>query len=238
MPEIDNAITSVEQDGIRSRFAPNAGWLLYAFAKIKGTAAYPRLRGLVGEPKLGFLQDALRNSISVALSLTSYVDSARPPQRALCRDAEPRDALTQLIFAWETSDLQRLQSSLGTDAERALDLLLKGTNWGTFRARVSHNKAEGGVIGYRLAGSGSWFEPEGASDAEATKPHAGGMSGLFEIDTLFKDRSGNICGDRRLKFREVSVQGTHFVKYLVDNPDLADVLSLVASCSTDGDKRP
>lgn len=73
VPDIERALDSIEQEGERSRFAPIASWLAYSYVKIKGPSAYPRLRTMIGDSKLDFLQYALSNCLSAAFGLTSYV---------------------------------------------------------------------------------------------------------------------------------------------------------------------
>ena len=239
LPDIERVLDSVEQEGLRSQFGPFAGWVVFAYAKITGAAAYPRLRTMMGNPKLEFLQHALANCVSVALGLTSYVDSSSLLPDIMCRNQEPRDALNQVILAWERSDRPRLQSNLGPDAKTALKLLLKKKSWAALRAELTHGKPDGIVaVGYRFSGSGRWFEPEGTVEEDTAKPNLGGSPGQFGIDTLFKDSSGGTCGTLRVKFKEIPVKGTYSVKYVVDNSDFGDLLRLIAFCAAEAHKIP
>jgi len=235
VPDIERALDSIEQEGERSRFAPIASWLAYSYVKIKGPSAYPRLRTMIGDSKLDFLQYALSNCLSAAFGLTSYVDSSslRPDTPVIgCRAQEPRDALNQVILAWERNNRARLQANLGPNARAALKSLSKGSGWAAMRADFSRGTSKGIVaVGYRFSGSGWWVDSEWPVE-EGTRSRLAGASGEFDADTLFKDGSGGVCGDRRVKFKGIPFEHTFLVRYVVDNSDLGDLLRMVASCAT------
>jgi hypothetical protein len=77
IPSIVEALDSIEKHGDESKYTVGAGWLLSAFAKIQGTAAYPHLRQMIGEPKLSFSSLELDTAIALSLGLTSYVSASR-----------------------------------------------------------------------------------------------------------------------------------------------------------------
>ena len=73
---IEEALDSFETRGEKSEIGWHAGWLLLAYAQIKGPAAYPRLHKLIGNPKLGAYADSgWITLIALAFGLTSYVSS-------------------------------------------------------------------------------------------------------------------------------------------------------------------
>jgi hypothetical protein len=128
IPDIEAALNSIEQHGESSEFALGAEWLLAAYAQIQGSAAYPRLRRMMRDPALGFLRIDLDGAAAISLGLTSYLSSSREPARMFhcLRGPQPRDALDQLILAWQRDDRSWLEGSLGPAARAALDSLLKG----------------------------------------------------------------------------------------------------------------
>jgi hypothetical protein len=52
----------------------------------------------------------------------------------------------------------------------------------------------------------------------------------FDIETQFTDRFGNNCGRKRIRF--LSVTENRVDRYLVDDSDLTDLLSLIGTCAT------
>jgi hypothetical protein len=47
IPDIEKALESIENYGLKSDFSNNVGWLLYAYAGLRRQAAYPRFRRMV-----------------------------------------------------------------------------------------------------------------------------------------------------------------------------------------------
>src|SRR5262249_28332706 len=109
--EIEQALDSIERRGRSSEFAVSAGWLLIAYARIKGPAAFSRLREMRSNPGLRFLALSLDESAALSLGVTSYVSSFREPLPVThCdRESDPRDGLDQFILAWERNDPSRLE---------------------------------------------------------------------------------------------------------------------------------
>ena len=52
IPEIEPELDLIDANGDRSEFSVNAGWLLDAYAGIKGSSAYPRLSRMILNPKV------------------------------------------------------------------------------------------------------------------------------------------------------------------------------------------
>ena len=230
IPNIEEALDSIEKFGKRSEFAINAGLLLDAYARIKTQTAYSRLRRMIENPELHFLGIRLDSSVARAFGLTSYVSGYRAPMRIVhCRGEEPRDALDHLILAWERNDRALLESSLGPNAKVALDSLLAGRTWEDMRTELWRGKSGPGVaLGYRFAISGRWSEPEIRIEDDRNSAGAVYMTVNPELDTLFRNVSGDDCGRRQVKF--LNAKGVSSM-YLVDNSDLRDLLSLLASCA-------
>ena len=109
-PELDTALDSIGKQGNSSKFAAGGHWLLHAFAKIKGPAALPRLRKMIGNYRFGFLDSSLDSAAASALGITSYVSSWRQPipdSSTSCEGPTPRQSLDRFILAWERKDHER-----------------------------------------------------------------------------------------------------------------------------------
>jgi hypothetical protein len=222
-PDIERALDSVENRGLRSEFAPGAGWLMYAYARIMGPAAYGRLSRMIGNPELRSLQNTLAASIALSLNLTSYVDRLVVPTGILCRTPQPRDTLDQFILAWERKDRKNLEFALGARAKAALARLPDAT---THSDKGSRSVA----IGYRLGIAGRWSEPpETLEDSDTT----GGIPGNpenMDINVNFKDAVGRDCGRYVVRFKRAAYRPPE-IGYLIDNPDIPGLLRVLASCA-------
>jgi len=223
IPAIEEAIGSLEKGGPQSGLGYNLAWLLYAYAKIKGPGAVDRLRSLANDPKFAPRQLVLDESVALALGLTSYVSSSRLPLLVLgCRSPQPRDALDQMILAWERADRASLEDSLGPRAGVALESLLAGrpfaSMWFGYWFRGPYGAH---AVGYRFLISNGWSEPELGFEGEEPVPED-----TPEIETRFADKSGVDCGAQRVRFARGGRAG-----YLVDDGDLGGLLGLVASCA-------
>jgi hypothetical protein len=84
LPDIEKELDAIEQRGYESF---GADWLELAYARIRGPAAYERLRKLEGDPKFGsdrlFGDDSQRRTldgaIALSLGLTSFVSAPEGP---------------------------------------------------------------------------------------------------------------------------------------------------------------
>ena len=109
IPAIEESLDS----GVR-RSDVNLGRLAHVYARIQGPAAFPRLLSMRTKATATTAESAnysifdrfkldLDQSIALSLGLTSWVPSTTLPIRSICRSQQPRDALNQLIFAWEVA---------------------------------------------------------------------------------------------------------------------------------------
>jgi hypothetical protein len=229
-PEIEEALDSIEKEAQGSRFAPGGEWLLYAYAKIKGSDAYPLLRKMAGEPELQFLHYALDTSVALALGLTSYVDGSRIPSEGICRSEVPRDALNDLILAWERDDRERFEARLGQSAKGALKSLLKGRTWTRMRSDLwRKNGGRDAAVGYRFDTTERWSEPDETLEPEAPQSPDPDVA---EIPTLFRSGASTVCGVYQVKFYRTQDKGAVLRKYVVDNPDIEGLLNLITVCAT------
>jgi hypothetical protein len=227
MPDIDAALDSIVARGPQSEFAFNAEWLLNAYARIEGSAAYGRLHRMSNNPRLGFLQGSLDRSTAISLGLTSYVTSSEElAERGDCRGViDPNDMLNQLILAWERNDRVWVERSLGTRAKSALASLMQGRTWEQARTELWLGKAEYCTsVGYRFTSLG-WsspsHQPVTVNDRSPVNP---------DINTTFADHSGRECGQFRVTFLKEPDQDQR-PAYFINNSDVAGLLRLIASCA-------
>jgi hypothetical protein len=241
IPDLEATFDVIETRSLQSGFAGYAGPLFLAYAQIKGPAAYPRLHKMIGNPQFDFPLDTVRvdldNAIASSFGLTSYVSAIRTPVRMLhCHGDRPQDALDQLILGWERGDRTWLEGQLGPNAAAALDSLLEGKTWPGVRAELWRGKSNpGAAVGYRFQNSGTRSESRQSQEGQvqpASAPLGAARSGSLDLDldTLFESTAGSYCGSYRVRFSNAQT-------YLVDNPDIEDLLRLIASCAAGPDAR-
>lgn len=203
---LEAAFDSLQAFGNESPFFPGHSWLMNAYAHIKGASACPRLWRMLSNPKTVSLESDLDSALAVALGLTSYVSdfSGMVSHAQPCEVFEPRDALDNLILA-------------------------------CLRAEIRPGKRRGTVaLGYRFELPGHWSlprdRPEGTDAGIAVHTGPGERSLSPEIDTVFKDSSGNDCGKHHIRF----FTRPSFIRlYLVDDADLPGLVRLISSCATE-----
>ncbi len=231
IPELDRALDDVTKRGENSRFFQNGGWLAFAYARILGTAAVPRFRGMERRPGLVGLGRSLDQAVALSLGITSYVSSfGWHGSAVICRRGEPRDALDQLIFSLERNDRSQFESSLGPDARSALGQMLDGKSWESVRREFWHERPLGqGAVGYAFDIPGRWSEPEETLQASRGDEPAPVTSQDFGLDTQFKAGDGGDCARFTVKFRRV-LEPTRADSYLVNNSDLAGLMRAIGGC--------
>jgi hypothetical protein len=201
--------------------------LIMADARLKGAAAFPRLRQMRGDPHFTEAT-ALDPAAALSLGLMSYVrvityyrtllftedrlSDLRRGGNYACSISpipfRPEQALDFMIFAWETGDRALLKETLGPNARAGLDSLLHDETWDALRTRLWHITLTGKVaVGYRFEGkgSGSFYRGDRA------------------FDTVFKDGAGKDCGRRRIRFLSPDL--------VIDTPDIEDLLGLISHCA-------
>ena len=222
IPDLEAAFDSIEQRGGASKSGYNAGWLLLSYAKIKGPAAFPRLRKMRGDPNFAFLDSSVDIAAALSLGVTSYASGWRQPaQEGVCTGPDPRKIFDRLILAWENNDREALEKNLGSSASAALDALLKGRSWDALRAQLWRAKPSDKIaVGYRFDVPGRWSTPvETLEDPDG----AAWRIEDLDIDALFKDGSGKDCGRARIQFRSPDFE--------IDNSDIGDLLRLISRCA-------
>jgi hypothetical protein len=232
---IEKELDVIEQHGSQWRYGSR--WLQLAYARIKGRAAYPRLRRMEGDPKASLHRRNLDDAIALSLGITSYVSDSRSLTRNFrCgRGPEPRDALDQFILAWARSDRPLLEATLGPNSKAALMALLRETSWEAMRAEIPGGETVGSVaVGYRFDIPGRWSEPEETLEQEREWGDAARLADQVEfgLGTFFKDSLGKDCGWHQVKFVKASAGADKEVlPYRVDNSDLTQLLRTIASCA-------
>jgi hypothetical protein len=227
VPDIETALDSIANRGQASEFAPGAGWLMYAYARIEGRDAYDRLSRMIGKPELKQLQNTLAASVALSLDLTSYVDSYTVSTGVLCKPPQPRDTLDRLVLAWETNDRRSLESTLAPAAKAAFQRMPNA------RALVARaTGAKGSIaIGYRFRIPGAGSEPPETLEERAAPDSATGDSARLAIDTHFVDAKGRDCGMYVVSFRRAAYSSPADA-YPIDNADLPGLIRLMASCAS------
>jgi hypothetical protein len=242
LPAIEQALDLLENGDARA--SSPSSWLFYAYAKIQGRHAFPRLWTLVTKTDPASYDGLLSlpsDSMALALDLTSYVPDSRPLTRILhCVGGfqQPRDALNQLILAWERADQSWFESSLGPDATAALESLRKERTWTAMRTSLWPARSSGHTaVGYRfdLLGRFSISEMDliGAAYGDSNLPGLNAplpKSPEFLLATRFTDKIGKDCGTLDVKFLNdphPSLPGA----FLVNNSDLEALLRLISSCA-------
>jgi hypothetical protein len=237
LPEIERALDLIEKDQQQSKFAIGAPWLLAAYARVLGTRAYPRLRRMMNNPDLSLIRLNLDYSVALSLGLTSYVSGHRPSGEVFhcTRHEEPRDALDELIIAWESNSRPALENRLGPHAKAALAARLRARTWEAIRTDVWRSQADEPLaVGYQFQISGRWAEPEETLEQQRNWGEAEFLLERqeFRLYTFFKDRFGKDCGAHYVRFAKVAMRGdSESPAYVIDNPDLGALLDVIASCS-------
>jgi hypothetical protein len=146
------------------------------------------------------------------------------------RGLEPRDALDQLIRAFERNDEFSFEVGLGPDAKSALASLLKGTTWKDYRRKLLHEFAGDLAMGYRFEEAGRWSEPDDTLEDE--RPAAPTIESP-SLKTDFTNASGSSCGSYQVRFEldQPRQKIRHLTPYLVNNLDLDGLLHVIASCA-------
>lgn len=207
IPAVDAALDSIDEKGRDSEFDNIGSFLLMADARLKGAAAFPRLRQMRGDPRFA-MDNTLDYAAALSLGLTSYVrvvgwhrfpfavDVLRDFRRggngcsASPTPFTPQQALDFMILAWEKGDRALPKETLGPNARAGLDSLLHDETWDALRTRLWHITLTDKVaVGYRFDNPGSGSE-------------------LF--DTLFKYGAGKDCGRLRIRFLSPDL--------VIDNP--------------------
>jgi hypothetical protein len=232
LPAVNEAIDSMEQSGQKSPFFRNFYWVLFAYAKIQGPAAVPRLLALNTNSYLGrAFGFAIDRAIALSSGLTSYVPQSRPTGPVLrCTGLQPRDALDQLILGWEKDDSSWMEASLGPTSVAALTALLNGRSWTEFRSEYWPAKSGNPVsVGYRFVVPNTWSEPEMSLEFARPGPI---VPEPPTLETHFTNRAGVECGSLAVTFRRTQAPpGPGTLAFQVNQSDIGGLLRLIGSCA-------
>lgn len=258
LPEVDraiaNALVELNESSIpaieeafdarpdsQKQFSPSFRWLLFAYAWIRGPAAYSQLRAMVDSPNLRFLRGDLDQSLALALGLTSYVSASRVADKFVCcRVEEPRHSLDRFILAWMQSNRSQVEEELGPGAQRVFASLLSQRTWVTLLTEIWGNESHASAgVGFRFDLSDDWAKPEETLDPVIQqRRHAvnlGDWPANPRISTVFVDRAGKFCAERDVTFlrtpRSSSGVGALRTKYVIDEADISGLLRTITTCA-------
>jgi hypothetical protein len=239
VPDLENALGLLERQDRHMRAVPSWRWLLFAYARIRESAAYHRLREMADNPQLRHLSGDVDKSLALALGLTSYISSSRIADSfGCCRAEEPRHALDQLILGWLQGNRLRVEQTLGPRAKSALASLLAQNSWLDLRNRIWHGVPSSGfALGYRFQNVRDWSKPEETLDqALHDRRRSVDLDQLPLDPTLtaqFVNISGQDCGRSEIRFVRIPATPDWLPSnYLVDDPDLGALLRLISECAS------
>jgi hypothetical protein len=232
--QLEHVFDSLQTQGTESTYFEHADWFFLAYASMLGPSASERLRTMIADPKFVSLQVALDRALAVSLGITSYISSVRKfGPGDLCRRAEPRDALDELIAAFEQGEFSRLAPVIGPAAVATLGQMEGGRSWEEFHRavwRVPPRRQS--AVGYVFNIRGRWSEPEqvleGPSRYARNYGDAPVLADDFYLVTSFRTDSGQDCGDYVLNFHTVP-DGVR-VRYQINNEDLDGLIRLINTC--------
>lgn len=201
LPGLERAFDSIEKRGSLSGL--DTHWLFFAYARILGPEAAPRLLKMRRNPTLANARRSLDDALALSLGLTSYVSVMGGPSPSMvCRFQLPRDALDKLAVSLWLGDLAELQKILGPKAREALDQALQARSWDTLRPDIWHlGTGVDDAVGYRFEIMGQWSEPEETlrqPRLEYRSPPS--TSGKFSFETQFTDSAGKDCARYKVDF--------------------------------------
>ena len=219
IPSLERVLESVEGEGKKSEYAEIVGPVAFAYAKILGPAAAPRLRDLIKKGEV-FPVSAVAGAIGYADGLTGYQWPTLPPASDICEGSGPLYSLGRLIFAWQAHNSEFVEEALGPKALRSW-LMQRAEFW-------DDQPAEPQATGFVLLVDGRWSEPY-AWLRDDPPSVAGSLEGTRDpvIETVFSDKDGNTCGRVRVEFTQVRITRP----YQVNNGNLREVLEILRRCS-------
>jgi len=232
--QLEQVFDSLQARGAESPYFQRSIWFFLAYASMLGPSASERLRTMIADSKFVSLQVALDRALAVFFGVTSYISSVRKfGPGDLCRRAEPRDALDELIAAFEQGDLSRLAPVVGPAAVATLGQMEGGRSWEEFHRAVWRVPPKGqSAVGYLFDIRGRWSEPEqvleGPSRYARNYGDAPVLADDFGLVTRFKTNSGSDCGTYTVDFHAVH-DGVR-VHYQVNNSDLDGLVRMINSC--------
>lgn len=228
-PALEQEFDAISKKGGDGQHTPNLQQLFYVYARIRGARAFPLLRDMELRPNLGSETVSIDGAIAVALGLTSYLSIAHPSLRVLvdCQGQQPRDALDQMIVSWERGDPLWFETSLGENAARAV-AVKDDEEWRAFR-RAFWRDSPNAAIGYKFQVPGSLSDSSMLIPFQARVPND---ERKLDLDTAFYDRNGRNCGHMMIKLiQEATPKPPGYLRYVVDNPNVAEVLQLISACA-------
>ncbi len=255
VPALEDALSSFEAKGERSEVATKVGWLMLAYARIKGPSAFPVLDRMIGNPRLSDSALGIDNAIALAFDFTSYVSSFRGVSLAAFHQCTVPNSTartlspTPCVPPSHELPVESFRCDRGEEPRDALDrfvlawetgndLSLKASLGPTARSasdRMPRLKPLGRDVqlGYRFHVPGRWSEPDETLEGEREWGALTANYTSSELETIFTNSSGMDCGKFRLHFSPAAQNGWAGRRYVIDNADVGDLLQLIAVCATD-----
>ncbi len=239
LPLLEEAMDQME-DGREYGMSCGIEWLLYAYARMRGPAAYPRLKHALTNQRSKYLHREIEVAIAVSLGLTSVITSLDQAvalygigqQRDSFGFAMPQYSLDSLLLGFLTDSRESAAELLGPSAADAFHRWSAGRDWQSLRAEFLRGSSSAPyLIEYKLSlpeGMVSPLQPD-RLDFEFDEPSQRRLAGTVEFF-----RGGTKCGSHRVEFADVSdpqpENRPRSWRFLLDNQDLEALLRSAGKC--------
>lgn len=129
LPPLEDALASFEAGGERSAVATEAGWLLLAYARLRGPAAYPRLKRMYENKRLDSAGYGLDRAVALAFGFTSYLSARRAAQTFqyyACTNSDKSGSLgtTPCVAPQREQAFRSIHCDRGNEPRDSLDRLI------------------------------------------------------------------------------------------------------------------
>lgn len=154
LPALELALDSFARDASQSRYALGIGWLLHAYASIRGAGAELRLEALAKNPRLESYQRIIDAALATAFGYTSVISARLTDVRVFCSSPHPPRALDQVILALKDEGDDTLGRLLAPPSREELQRLMAEPAWPALRAALQSSR------GWRYRGTTQSDSPE------------------------------------------------------------------------------
>ena len=151
--ELELVLDSVARDGLSSVHASILYVTAWAYAAIRGPAAFPRIAALANDPRLKDYRSTWDAALGRALGVTSLVSESRRDVPVLhCLPPKPSEILDELMIALWRGNSAAVLRVLHPSSTRSFRALQKTTAW----KQAVGRPIGPGVWRYSMSNSGSW----------------------------------------------------------------------------------
>lgn len=227
---IEKGLASLEADGARPAYTSGPDWLLYAYARIEGAAAYPVLARMLHGKTAPALNYGLERAVAISLGLSSFRTSLHGSRaQPTFGPITANDALDQLVLSWILDDPAAFQAALGPRASQAFERAVGSSRWRALRQELLRPAARPVVgFGYRLpTPPGDPRSPDPLARPASAEPDPDASSQASESDAAFY-REAQVCATVRIVF--TVVKDRHGWHSAVNNSDLLGLLRSLSPC--------